>query len=222
MDPRYIDSLLPANLDPTLQLLVFFVLVAFLPLLLLTTTPFLRIVIVMFMMRGALGIQSSPPNLIITSLSIILTIFVMQGALTDINKSAIIPLAEKKITMGQAISISSYPLRQHMLEQTEEKDLILMYELTGKPLPSTREEISFIPLVAAHVISELRVAFSLGFLMYIPFLVVDLIVANVLLALGMMMLSPTIISLPFKLMVFVAVDGWALLIKGLVKSFGTG
>ena len=219
MDPNYINRLLPQNTEPTLQFLVFFIIVSFIPLIVLTTTPFLRIVIVLYMLRGAVGIQQSPPNLVITGLSLILSVFVMQGELDKINKEAIIPLSRKEINLGQAMSIAYIPLKERMLKQVEERDIAFMYNLTEQEVPDSPYKIDFVHLVSAHILTELRIAFSLGFLMYIPFLVVDLIVSNTLLALGMMMLSPTIISLPFKLMIFVAVDAWALVIKGLVESF---
>lgn len=187
--------------------------------LVLTTTPFLRIVIVLYMLRQAIGVQQSPPNMVITGLSLILTMFVMQGPINEINEKAIIPLAKKEINLAQAMSIGYLPLKNRMLEQVDQKDIIFIYDLSEKEMPKTAEEIGFIELTAAHVLTELRIAFSLGFLLYIPFLVIDLIVANALLALGMMMLSPTIISLPFKIMIFVAVDGWGLVIKRLIESF---
>jgi len=219
LNPEQIDSLLPANAAPTLEFLTSFVVLAFIPLIVLTTTPFLRIVIVMYLLRGAIGVTGSPPNLVLTALSMILTGFVMGGTLSQINEEALLPLARKEISLGQAMTKGYEPLKERMLEQVEEKDIILMYNLSKSSPPSQAEEIDLLHLVPAHVLGELRVAFTLGFLVYIPFLVIDLIVANTLLALGMMMLSPTIISLPFKLLIFVAVDGWALVIRGLAESF---
>ncbi|MDX1918195.1 MAG: flagellar type III secretion system pore protein FliP [Candidatus Caenarcaniphilales bacterium] len=219
MNPQYIDSLLPANPEPTLQFLSFLIVLAFIPLIVLTTTPFLRIIIVLSLIRQAIGVPQSPPNLVLTGLALILTTFIMGPSFDEINQKAITPLARKEITVGQAMSVAYIPLRARMLNQVDQKDIRFFYELSERPAPTSAGDIGFSELIAAHILGELRIAFSLGFLVFIPFLVVDLIVANILLALGMMFLSPTIISLPFKLMVFVAVDGWALLIKGLVESF---
>lgn len=218
MDPDFINSLLP-NSEPTLQVLTFLMVLTFIPLIFLTTTPFLRIVIVLYLLRGAIGVQTSPPNLVITTLAIILTLFVMAEPLQIINEEALLPLARKEITLGDAMQQAYPALQQRMLNQVDEKDIVLVHEISNTALPPVPQEIGFIHLLTAHILTELRMAFSIGFLIYIPFLVVDLIVANTLLALGMFMLSPTIISLPFKLMIFVGVDGWNLVIKGLVESF---
>ncbi len=218
MNPDYINSLLPANMEPTLQFLAFFFILSFIPLIVVTTTPFLRIIIVLSFLRQAVGIQS-PPNLVLNGLALILTVFVMQGPIDEINKQAIMPLARKEIKLAQAMNIAYQPLKKRMLEQVDQRDIEFIYDLSEKPSPKSPKDIDFTSLVSAHILTELRISFSLGFLMYVPFLVIDLIVANTLLALGMMMLSPTIISLPFKIMIFVAVDGWSLVIKGLVESF---
>lgn len=220
MDPEIINSLLPASGQSTVQLLALLVILSFLPLIVLTTTPFLRIVIVLYLLRGAVGVQSSPPNLVITGLSMILTLFVMAKPIESINQQALIPLAKQEITLGEAL-YKSYPmLKNYMLSQVDTKDIEFVYHLNDTAVvPNDPSDVDFIHLVAAHILTELRIAFSIGFLMYIPFLVIDLIVANTLLALGMMMLNPTIVSLPFKLMIFVGVDGWGLVIRGLVESF---
>jgi flagellar biosynthesis protein FliP len=219
VNPSYLNSLLPTNLEPTLQFLAFLIVLTFIPLIVLTTTPFLRIIIVLSLIRQSIGLQQTPPNLVLTGLSLILTMFIMGPTFTKINQQAVAPLYRKEISLGQALVTAYGPMRTRMLEQVDEKDIKFFYDLTERPLPSGPEGIGFAELVSAHILGELRIAFSLGFLIFIPFLVIDLIVANILLALGMMMLSPTIISLPFKLMIFVAVDGWALAIKGLVESF---
>ncbi|MDX1920576.1 MAG: flagellar type III secretion system pore protein FliP [Candidatus Caenarcaniphilales bacterium] len=219
MNPQYIDNLLPKNLEPSLQFLAFLLILAFIPLLVLTTTPFLRLVTVLSLIRQAIGVQQIPPTLVITGLSLILTGFIMAPTFQEVNQKALAPLSRKEITLGQALVVGYEPFRKRMLEQVDEKDIKFMYDLTRRPIPGSQSEIGFAELVSAHILGELRIAFSLGFLIYVPFLVIDLIVANILLALGMMMLSPTIISLPFKLMIFVAVDGWALVVKGLVESF---
>jgi flagellar biosynthesis protein FliP len=219
MNPQYIDSMLPKNLEPSLQFLAFLMILAFIPMIVLTMTPFLRLVTVFSLVRQAIGVQQIPPTLVITGLSIILTGFIMGPVFEELNVKALEPLSRKQISLGQAIVAGYEPFRKRMLEQVDEKDIKFMYDLTQRPIPTSKAQIGFSELVSAHILGELRIAFSLGFLIYIPFLVIDLIVANILLALGMMMLSPTIISLPFKLMIFVAVDGWALIVKGLVESF---
>jgi len=219
LNPQYIDSLLPANLEPTLQFLAFLIVLTFLPMLVLTTTPFLRIVTVLSLIKQAIGTQNIPPTLVINGLGLILTFFIMAPKFEEMNQVALAPLSKKEISLGQALVKGYEPLRKHMLEQTDRKDIKFFYDLLDQTPPDSAEQIGFSQLVAAHLLGELRIAFSLGFLIYLPFLVIDLIVANILLALGMMTLSPPIISLPFKLMIFVAVDGWALAIKGLVESF---
>ncbi|MFN5540053.1 MAG: flagellar type III secretion system pore protein FliP [Candidatus Melainabacteria bacterium] len=219
MNPQYINSLLPTNMEPTLQFLAFLIILSFIPLIFLTTTPFLRIAVVMSLVRQAIGVQQIPPNLVITGMALILTLFVMEPTLNEVNQRAIAPLARKEIDLGQALVISYEPMKKYMLRQVDEKDIKFFYDLTDKPLPSRIEDVTFAPLVSAHLLGELRIAFSLGFLIFIPFLVIDLIVTNVLLALGAQMMTPTIISLPFKILIFVAIDGWALIIKGLVESF---
>ena len=219
MNSNYIDQLLPNNPEPTLQFLSFLVVLSFLPLFVLTTTPFLRIALVLSLTRQAIGTQTTPPTLVVIGLSLALTYFIMQPTFEQISLQAIQPLAEKKITLGEALTIAYSPIKERMLTQVDEKDLNFFYEASKQDFPETPAEVAFPQLVAAHIIGELRVTFSLAFLIFIPFLVVDMIVANVLLALGMQMLNPIIISLPFKLMIFVAVDGWKLIVQGLIRSF---
>ena len=190
-----------------------------LPLMILTMTPFLRIIIVLSLLRTSLGTQQVPPNMVMIGMAVILTGYVMGPTLTQINETALIPLSNKHISVPQAAMEAYKPLRKFMLKQTEVKDLAFFYRLSNSPNPKSPEEVGFRQLVAAFLLSELRIAFQIGFLIFIPFLVIDLIIANILLALGMIMLSPTIVSLPFKLLIFVAVDGWALILKGLVESF---
>ncbi len=219
MNPQYIDSLLPINADPTLQFLSFLVVLGFVPLIFVTCTPFLRIVIVIFLVRQAIQLQQTPPNLVLTGLSLMLTFLVMGKSFEEMNRVALAPLAAKKISVGEAMTRAYVPLRARMIEQVDARDVKFFYDLEEKALPESAADIGFFELVSAHILTELRIAFSLGFMLFIPFLVIDLIVSNIVMALGMMTLSPTVISLPFKLMIFVAVDGWALVIKGLVESF---
>lgn len=213
------ENLLP-NLEPSLQIVVLLVLLSMLPLIVVTMTPFLRIVIILSLLRTSLGTQQVPPNLVLIGMALILTGYVMGPALQEINESALIPLSNQRITVPQAMTEAYIPLKQFMLKQTDMKDLAFFYRITKTPNPRTPEEVGFRELVAAFLLSELRTSFQIGFLIFIPFLVIDLIVANILLALGMIMLSPTIVSLPFKLLIFVAIDGWTLIVNGLVQSFG--
>lgn len=212
------ENLLP-NLEPSLQIVFLLVILSMLPLIIVSMTPFLRIVIILSLLRTSLGTQQIPPNLVLIGMAIILTGYVMGPTLEDMNEKALIPLSNQQITVPQAVGEAYKPLRKFMLKQTEMKDLAFFYRLSNSPNPKSPEDVGFRQLVAAFLLSELRTAFQIGFLIFIPFLVIDLIIANILLALGMIMLSPTIVSLPFKLLIFVAIDGWSLIIKGLVQSF---
>ncbi|MBI3591525.1 MAG: flagellar type III secretion system pore protein FliP [Candidatus Melainabacteria bacterium] len=212
------NNVLP-NLEPSLQIVVLLVILSMLPLIVVTMTPFLRILIILSLLRTALGTQQVPPNLVIIGIAMIITGYVMGPSLSQMNETALIPLSNQQITVPTAIGEAYKPLRKFMLKQTEMKDLAFFYRISNEPNPKSPEEVGFRQLIAAFLLSELRTAFQIGFLIFIPFLVIDLIIANILLALGMIMLSPTIVSLPFKLLIFVAVDGWTLIIKGLVESF---
>ncbi len=207
------------NLEPSLQIVVLMVLLSMLPLIVVTMTPFLRVIIVLSLLRTSIGTQQVPPNLVLIGMAIIISGYVMGPTLGEINQKALIPLSNQKITVPVAMGEAYGPLRKFMLKQTEMKDLAFFYRISKTPNPNSPEDVEFRQLVAAFLLSELRTAFQIGFLIFIPFLVIDLIIANILLALGMIMLSPTIVSLPFKLLIFVAVDGWTLIIKGLVQSF---
>lgn len=212
------DNILP-NLEPSLQIVVLLVMLSMLPLIVVTMTPFLRIVIILSLLRTSLGTQQIPPNLVLIGMAIILTGYVMGPSLGEINNKALIPLSNQTMSVPKAMSEAYKPLKKFMLKQTDMKDLAFFYRLSKSPNPRSPEDVGFRQLIAAFLLSELRTSFQIGFLIFIPFLVIDLIIANILLALGMIMLSPTIVSLPFKLLIFVAVDGWTLIIKGLVQSF---
>ena len=212
------EHILP-NLEPSLQITVLLVVLSMLPLIVVTMTPFLRITIILSLLRTSLGTQQVPPNLVLIGMALIITGYVMGPALDEINNKALIPLSNQEITVPQAVGEAYKPLRKFMLKQTEMKDLAFFYHISNTPNPKSPEDVGFRQLVASFLLSELRTSFQIGFLIFIPFLVIDLIIANILLALGMIMLSPTIVSLPFKLLIFVAVDGWTLIIKGLVQSF---
>jgi flagellar biosynthetic protein FliP len=193
----------------------------FLPAVLLLMTGFTRIIIVLSLLRQALGTQASPPNQVLLGLSLFLTLFVMSPVIDKIYNDAYKPFQAQAITLNEAVQRAEPPLRQFMTRQTRESDLALFMKLARQPEVKSAEEIPFRVLVPAFVTSELKTAFQIGFMIFIPFLVIDMVVASVLMSMGMMMLSPVLISLPFKLMLFVMVDGWNLLVGSLVASFGT-
>ncbi len=203
------------------QTLVFLTALTFLPAVLLLMSGFTRIVIVLSLLRQALGTQSSPPNQVIVGLALFLTLFVMAPVLDRIYADAYLPYSQNKIAAGEAVSRAEVPLKTFMMRQTREPDLALFMKLAAQPEVKRPEELPLRVVVPAFVTSELKTAFQIGFTVFIPFLIIDLVVASVLMSMGMMMLSPVLISLPFKLMLFVLVDGWTLLIGSLVASFGT-
>lgn len=203
-----------------IQTLVALTSLTFLPAVLLLMSGFTRIVIVLSLLRQALGTQASPPNQVIVGLSLFLTLFVMTPVLDKIYNEAYLPFSEQKITFNQALEKAEPHARAFMLKQTRESDLALFMKLSRSPAAANQDAIPFKVIVPAFVTSELKTAFQIGFMIFIPFLIIDLVVASVLMSMGMMMLSPVLISLPFKLMLFVLVDGWNLLLGSLVASFG--
>jgi flagellar biosynthetic protein FliP len=213
-----LTNLLP-DLEPSLQIVGLLFVLSFLPLMVVTMTPFLRIILVLSLMRQALGTQNSPPTMVLVGLSLILTGYVLGPEMKVINEQALIPLANGQIQLPMALNKTYGALSDHMLRNAEVKDIKFFYQLSRQPFPSSAKDVNARELVTAYLLGELRKAFQIGFLVFIPFLVIDLIVANILLALGMIMLSPTIVSLPFKIMIFVAIDGWDLIVKGLAQSF---
>lgn len=203
----------------SIQTLLFLTAFTFLPAAVLMMTSFTRIIIVLSLLRQALGTMSSPPNQVIVGLSLFLTFFVMAPVFDKIYTDAYKPLMEERITFTDALEKGAAPLKTFMLRQTRQQDLALFVKLSGSAPLNGPEEVPLKILVPAYVISELKTAFQIGFIIFIPFLVIDMVVASVLMSMGMMMLSPMMISLPFKLMLFVLVDGWNLLIASLVQSF---
>ncbi len=203
----------------SLQTLLMLTSLSFLPAVLLMMTSFTRIIIVLSLLRQALGTQTSPPNQVMVGLSLFLTLFVMGPVLDKIYADAYLPLSENKITMKQALDKGVQPLKAFMLRQTRETDLALYVKLSGAPKLNNPDEVSLRLLVPAFITSELKTAFQIGFAIFIPFLIIDMVVASVLMSMGMMMVSPAIVALPFKLMLFVLVDGWHLLIASLAQSF---
>ncbi|MFO1413499.1 MAG: flagellar type III secretion system pore protein FliP [Burkholderiales bacterium] len=202
------------------QTLLFLTALAFLPALLLLMTGFTRIIIVLSLLRHALGLQTSPPNQVLVGLALFLTFVVMGPVFDKIYTDAYVPYSEQKLPAKQALERAEAPLRTFMLKQTREPDLALFIKLSRIEPPKTKDDIPLRALVPAFVTSELKTAFQIGFMVFIPFLIIDMVVASVLMSMGMMMLSPVLISLPFKLMLFVLVDGWNLLLGSLVASFG--
>lgn len=205
----------------SIQTLLLFTALSFLPALLLMMTSFTRIIIVLSLLRQALGTMQSPPNQVLIGLALFLTFFVMAPVFNKIYDVAYKPFVADKITLETALEKGSQPLKTFMLRQTRQEDLALFAKISNSPPLNGPEDVPMKLLVPAYVISELKTAFQIGFVVFIPFLIIDMVVASVLMSMGMMMLSPVIISLPFKLMLFVLVDGWNLLIGSLVQSFYT-
>ncbi|HLP98529.1 MAG TPA: flagellar type III secretion system pore protein FliP [Sideroxyarcus sp.] len=205
----------------SLQTLVLISSLTFLPAILLMMTSFTRIIIVLGLLRSAIGTPSAPPNQVLVGLALFLTFFVMSPVLDKIYNDAYLPYSQNKISLEQAYEKGSAPLKAFMLRQTREADLALFVRISESPPLESAEDVPLKILVPAYVISELKTAFQIGFVVFIPFLIIDMVVASVLMSMGMMMLSPATISLPFKIMLFVLADGWNLLIGSLVQSFYT-
>jgi flagellar biosynthesis protein FliP len=203
----------------SLQTLILLTSLTFLPAALLMMTGFTRIIIVLSLLRQAIGTQSAPPNQVMIGLALFLTMFVMSPVIDKIYADAYQPLSENKITMQEALDKGAAPLKEFMLKQTREADLALFAKMAQLDKINTPEEVPLRVLVPAYMTSELKTAFQIGFAIFIPFLIIDMVVASVLMAMGMMMVSPAIVSLPFKLMLFVLVDGWQLIMGSLVQSF---
>ena len=203
------------------QTLLFFTALSFLPAVLLMMTGFTRIVIVLSLLRQALGTQSAPPNQIVIGLSLFLTFFVMGPTIDKVYTDAYLPYSQSTISFEQALLNGEDPIRQFMSKQTRQSDLALFVKLAKIDVKTSAQNAPMRVLVPAFVISELKSAFQIGFMIFIPFLVIDIVVASVLMSLGMMMLSPVLVALPFKLMLFVLADGWNLLIASLASSFAT-
>ena len=206
------------DINPVLQLLIVMTVFSLIPFVFCCMTSFLRFVIVFSMLKTALGTQQVPPSIVIIGLAMILTFYTMGTTFSKMYELGSVPY-HKNQNMIEAISEGSKPLKEFMMKQTRESDLAFFIELSQKTPPKSPEEITIWQVAPAFIISELKTAFEIGFIIFVPFIVLDLVVANILLALGMFMLSPTIISLPFKLLIFIAVDGWALIVQGLVTSY---
>lgn len=210
------------QISGTIRILLVLTVISLAPSLIIMLTSFTRIIIVLHFLRQAVGTQTAPPNQVLVGLALFLTVFIMSPVFKDINDNAIKPFDEGKITQDEAIEIGTAPLREFMYGQTQEKDLALLCDIAKQDYPVTDEEFDTLPMttvIPAFILSELRTAFVLGFLIYIPFIVIDMVVSSILMSMGMMMLPPTTISMPFKLLLFILADGWDLVIGQLVKSF---
>ncbi|MFT8887928.1 MAG: flagellar type III secretion system pore protein FliP [Ethanoligenens sp.] len=209
----------PAGTANTLQILLLLTLISLAPSILIMMTSFTRIIILLSFLRNALGTQQTPPNQVLVGIALFLSLFIMQPVITQINNTAYQPLVNGKITTEQAEVNAMKPLRQFMFRQTENASMKTFLTMAGTPTVKSLDNIPNSVLIPAFVISELKRAFMMGFLIYLPFLVIDIIVASTLMSMGMMMLPPTMISLPLKLALFVLVDGWGLTVQSLVHSF---
>ena len=209
----------PEKVSSALQILVLLTILTLAPAILIMTTSFARIIIVLSFLRQAMGTQQTPPTQILIGLALFLTMFVMGPVWSEINEGALKPYMEEELGQFEALKLAEIPIKRFMLNHTREKDLSLFINLSEAKNPESEDDISIQTVVPAFIISELKTAFQIGFLIYIPFLILDMVVASILLSMGMMMLPPVLISLPFKLMLFVMVDGWYLTVGSLMKSF---
>ncbi len=209
----------PEKVSSALQILVLLTILTLAPAILIMTTSFARIIIVLSFLRQAMGTQQTPPTQILIGLALFLTMFVMGPVWSEINEGALKPYMEEELGQFEALKLAEIPIKRFMLNHTREKDLSLFVNLSEDKNPHSIEDVSIQTVVPAFIISELKTAFQIGFLIYIPFLILDMVVASILLSMGMMMLPPVLISLPFKLMLFVMVDGWYLTVGSLMRSF---
>lgn len=208
-----------AETSQAIRVILGLTVLAILPALLVCLTSFLRIIIVLSMLRHAIGMPETPPNTVLIGLALFMTLFTMSPVLQTINQDAFQPFMEGKLSMEAGYDKGIAPLREFMVRQTREQDLALMVELSKAPTPTSMDDISNVQLIPAFMLSELRAAFQIGFVVFLPFLLIDLIVSSILMALGMMMMPPTTIALPVKILMFILIDGWSLLLKALVGSF---
>ncbi|NME82759.1 flagellar type III secretion system pore protein FliP [Clostridium sp. SM-530-WT-3G] len=211
----------PKDYVNNIKILIFFTILALLPSIVIMVTSFTRIIVVFSFLKTAIGVTQAIPNQILTGLAIFLTLFIMQPVYSEMNTNGIKPYLENKITQEQAIDEISKPLKEFMAKQTNQNDLELFVEINNvdKSTLGEAKDVPFTSLIPAFAISELNTAFKIGFLIYLPFLVIDMVVSSVLMSMGMMMLPPTTVSLPFKLILFVMVNGWHILVESLIKSF---
>ena len=212
-------NLLDGNNIPTLNIIFLLTIIALLPSIVVMVTSFTRIIIILSFLRNAMGIQQVPPNVVLAGLSLFLTIFIMGPTLNQINVQAYLPYRQEQITQEEALKRATVPLKEFMLRQTEKGTLNMYLDMAGQELTDKVEDLSLTVIVPSFMTSELKHAFLAGFLIYLPFLLIDMVTASILMSMGMVMLPPAMISLPFKLLLFIAVDGWELLFSSIVKSF---
>lgn len=219
IDLRVSPSDRPDEVVDSVKLLLLLTIIAVAPAFILMVTSFTRIIVVLSLLRGAIGVPAAPPNQVLIGLALFLTVFIMYPVYSQINEKAVKPYMDNQISQQQAMEEAYKPLRTFMLKQTREKDLSLFVAISKSDRPRSAEDVPISVLAPAFVISELKTAFQMGFLLYVPFLVIDIVVASTLMSMGMFMLPPVMISLPFKILLFVMVDGWYLVVKSLVESF---
>ena len=210
----------PGEVVNAIKIVMMLTVLTLAPAILIMMTSFTRIIIVLSFLRQAMGVQQLPPNQLLVGLALFLTFFIMGPAFTEINTNGIQPYVAGKITQDQAMENSLAPLRKFMFTQTRPSDLALFVKLAKTEKPKNLAEVPTLVLVPSFIISEMKTAFQIGFIIFLPFLIIDMVAASVLMAMGMMMLPPVVVSLPFKIMLFVLIDGWALIIGSMVKSFG--
>ncbi len=215
------DSLINVNGSQvaTLDILLLLTIISLLPSILIMMTSFMRTVIILSFLRNAMGVQQTPPNMVLAGIAVFLTLFIMDPVISEINTEAYIPYKNQEITQEEAVSRAQVPLKKFMLENTEKDSLKLFRDLADAEETEDVEELPMTVVIPSFMTSELKRAFSAGFLLYIPFLLIDVVVSSTLMSMGMMMLPPAMISMPFKLLLFVSVDGWGLLFSSIVKSF---
>ncbi len=209
----------PQQVVAALQILLLLTVLTLAPTLLVMVTSFTRIIVVLSFVRQAIGTQQVPPNQVLVGLALLLTFFIMNPVIQDVNKNALQPYLHNKISQSVALDRAAKPLRAFMFKQTREKDIQLFYSISKTPRPVAQKDVPTYLLIPAFVLSELKTAFEIGFAIYIPFIVIDMVVASILLSMGMMMIPPVIISLPFKILIFILVDGWDLTVSALFQSF---
>ncbi|QOR68570.1 flagellar type III secretion system pore protein FliP [Cytobacillus suaedae] len=216
---EFFNNSAPENVSTSVKLLLLLTVLTIAPSILILMTCFTRIIIVLSFVRTSLATQQMPPNQVLIGLALFLTFFIMSPILSEVNEEALTPLFNEEINLEEAYERAALPFKQFMAKHTRQKDLELFLNYSGSERPASIEEIPLTALVPAFAISEIKTAFQIGFMIFIPFLVIDMVVASVLMSMGMMMLPPVMISLPFKILLFVLVDGWYLIVKSLLQSF---
>lgn len=209
----------PDQISNLLQIVILLTILSLAPSIMVVMTSFTRLVVVFSFLRQALGTQQMPPNQVLISLALFLTFYIMSPVIVQINETALQPYLDEQISGQEALNRAQVPIRAFMFKQTREKDLALLVKISGNERPQNQDQVSTWTLIPAFIISELKTAFQIGFVLYVPFLIIDMVVASVLLSMGMMMLPPILVSMPFKLMIFVLVDGWYLVVGSVVQSF---